>query len=281
MSNLTGKNTENPLPESENKEKLSNEFTEYFLEKVQIIRSELDQHPKYQPDKCNVPKLTKFCPMSDKEILKIMNEMPTKYCELNAIPTAIPKKLEPYIREIITRIVNVSLSEGKFPSQWKLTSIRLLLKKLGLELFSKNYRPFSNLSFLWKLVEKCMLSQFNSYCNLNGLISTCQSAYRAFHSCKTSLLYICNEALWSMENKKVTALVMIDLTMAFDTVDHQIFLDVLNKRFGIEGSALPWFSSYLEKCQIYISIQNQHSSLRTLPYGVLQGSCAGPIAFTA
>ena len=82
-----------------------------------------------------------------------------------------------------------------------------------------------------------------------------------------------------MESKKVTALVMMDLSMAFDTIDHQIFLDVLNKRFDIEETAFSWFSSYLEKCQFYVSIQNQHSNLRTLPYGVLQGSCAGPIAF--
>ena len=137
VSNLTGKNLVNPIPESRNMGKLSNEFADYFLEKIQIIRSELDQHPKYQPDGCDVPKLTEFCPMSDKEILKIMNQMPTKQCELDAIPTAILKKLAPYIRGIITRIVNVSLSEGKFPSQWKIASIRPLLKKVGLELLSK------------------------------------------------------------------------------------------------------------------------------------------------
>ena len=73
MSNLPGKNTENPLPESENMEKLSNKFANYFLEMIQMIRTELDQHPKYQPDRCDVPKLTEFHPMSDKEILKVMN----------------------------------------------------------------------------------------------------------------------------------------------------------------------------------------------------------------
>ena len=206
-----------------------------------MIRIELDQHPKYQPDRCDVPKLTKFHPMSEKEILKIMNKMQTKYCKLNAVPTAILKKLPPYIRESITRIVNLSLTERKFPSQWKIASIRPLLKKTGLELLAKNYRPVSNLSFLSKLVEKCMLSQFNSHCKLNGLIPDHQSAYRAFHSCETSLINICNEALWSMESKKFTALVMMDLSTAFETVDHQIFLDIFNKRFGIGESALLWF----------------------------------------
>ena len=58
-----------------------------------MIQTELDQHPKYQPDRCDVSKLTEFHPMSDREILKIMNEMPTKHCELDAIPTAILKNL--------------------------------------------------------------------------------------------------------------------------------------------------------------------------------------------
>ena len=157
-----------------------------------MIRIELDQHPKYQPDRYDVPKLTDFHPMSDKEILKIMNEMPTKYCELNAIPTVILNKLVLYIKEIITRIVNASLTEGKFPSQWRIASIRPLLKKLGLELLAKNYRPVSNFSFLSKFVEKCMLSQFNSHCKLNELIPNYQSAYRAFHSCAKllSLTYV-------------------------------------------------------------------------------------------
>ena len=81
MSNLTGRNTENPVPGSENIEKLSNEFADYFLEKIQIIRTELDQHPEYQPDRCDVPKLTEFQPMNNKEILKIINDMPTKHCD--------------------------------------------------------------------------------------------------------------------------------------------------------------------------------------------------------
>ena len=209
-----------------------------------------------------------------------MYEMQTKQYELDAIPTAILKILAPYIKDIITKIVNISLSEGKFASQQKIASIKPLLKILGLELMSNNYRPVSNLSFLLKLVEKCMLSQLNDHCNLNQLIPTYQSAYRAFHSCETSILNICNDALWGMENREVTALVVMDLSVAFNTVDHQIFLDVLNSRFGIKGTALSWLLSYLEEHQFYDSIHNHCSSLRTLPSGVPLGSCAGPIAFT-
>ena len=91
------KNPENPLPKGDNMEKLADEFAGYFQDKIQKIRSELDEHPMYQPDRCNVPKLAEFCPMHDKEILKIMYDMQTKQYELDAMPTAILKNLAPYI----------------------------------------------------------------------------------------------------------------------------------------------------------------------------------------
>ena len=81
MSNLTGKNPENPLPAGENMEKLTDEFVDkikytlHIQDKIHKIRSELDEHPMYQPDRCDVPKLGEFCPISDKEILKIMYEI--------------------------------------------------------------------------------------------------------------------------------------------------------------------------------------------------------------
>ena len=204
VPNLTGTNPENPLPKSDNMEKLADEFADFILEKIQKIRSELDEHPIYQPERCDVPNLAEFFPMYDKEILKIMYKMQTKQCELYAIPTAILKNLRPYIRDIITKIVNASLSDGKFTSQWKITSIKLLLKNLGLELLSNNYRPVSNLSFLLKLVEKCMLSQFNDHCNFNQLIPTHQSAYRAFHSCEhlssTYVMMLC--VVWKIRKSQ-------------------------------------------------------------------------------
>ena len=84
-----------------------------------------------------------------------------------------------------------------------------------------------------------------------------------------------------MENKKDTTLVVMHLNAAFNMVDHQIFLDVLNSRFGIEGTAFSWFLSCLKECQFYVSIYKHCSHLGTLPYGAPQGNCAGPTAFTA
>ena len=148
------------------------------------------------------------------------------------------KKLAPHLNSEITTLVNLSLSHGVFAESWKMSIVKLSLKKVWLEFIFKNYRPYSNLKFLAKLVEKSMLLQFNEHCSLNSLLPSYQSAYRKFYSCKTSLLKLANNLLNEMENQRVSAQMVMDLSAAFDTVDHKIFLDVLSSQYGIEGKAL-------------------------------------------
>ena len=72
-----------------------------------------------------------------------------------------------------------------------------------------------------------------------------QSAYRSNYSCETSLLKLTNDILWNMENKQVTALVMMDLSAAFDTIDHELLLEIHHHRYGISDDALKWYDNYL------------------------------------
>ena len=114
-----------------------------------------------------------------------------------------------------------------------------------MDLISSNYRPVSNLMFLSKVTEKVVLEQFITYCDTHKLIPDYQSAYRKNFSCKTSIIKVVNDVLWNFENQEVCAMCMIDLSAAFDMVDHQILLQVLQSRFRVLGSALGWFESYL------------------------------------
>ena len=102
-----------------------------------------------------------------------------------------------------------------------------------------------NLPFISKLVECCMLYRFNEHCDQHSLLPTYQSAYRRFHSCETVLVKMSNDLLWAMENKNCTALLGIDLSVAFDMVDHSICIEVMNINFGVNGTALKWLESYL------------------------------------
>ena len=178
------------------------------------------------------------------EILRVVNEMPNKHCNLDPVPFTVYKKLAPYLESEITTLVNLSLSHGVFAESWKTSIVKPLLKRVGLDLIFKNYRPVSNLKFLAKLGEKCMLLKFNKHCSLNSLLPSYQSAYRKFFTCKTSLLKLADNLLNKMENQRVSALVVMDLSAAFDTVDHNILLDVLSNQYGIEGKVLKWFNMY-------------------------------------
>ena len=113
------------------------------------------------PTTKDIPILQKFAPMSEKEEKEIIMSMKSKCCELDALPTSFLKRMIDACLTSITKMENLSLETGQFTYQWKVAKVRLLLKKLGMDLIKKNYRPVSNLSFLSKVIEKAMLKQFN------------------------------------------------------------------------------------------------------------------------
>ena len=164
----------NLLPDCDSDDEIAESLASFFLDKIKKIRDNLDNHPLFVPDKRNTPVLTEFKLMTDKEILKVINEMPNKHCHLDPVPFMIFKKLAPHLKSEITTLVNLSLSHGVFAESWKMSIVKLLLKKVGLELIFNDYRPVSNLKFLAKLVEKCMLLQFNEHCSLNSLLPSYQ-----------------------------------------------------------------------------------------------------------
>ena len=178
-------------------------------------------------------------------------------------------------------MINLSLTEGSFPSHFKSGHVSPLLKKSSLNKDSmKNYRPVSNLSFLSKVLEKVVVNQLNTHINSSNTSNQYQSAYRKLHSTETALLKIHSDILASMDAGRVTALTLLDLSAAFDTIDHTILLSRLDDWFGVTGKALNWFESYLTgRCQ-RIKIGDCLSSKADLKFGVPRGSVFGPLLFT-
>ncbi len=180
---------------------------------------------------------------------------------------------------VLTSIINNCLSSGIFPDEWKEALIIPLLKKFGLDLAFENFRPISNLQFVSKFTEKAVFNQTHSYLVSNDLFPLCQSSYRKYHSTETALLKVKNDILMNMNNQEVTLLVLLDLSAAFDTVDHSILLKRLQEDFGISGTVLSWFSSYLSGRSQKVKIEGVCSKKFDLSFGVPQGSCLGPLLF--
>ena len=279
VNNLLGTKAENPMPENQTDLELANEFSELFSSKIEKISEYLDHYPLYILEERNVPKLRKFRAMYPEEVMQIVMSMPPKHCALDPIPAQIFKKLVPYLLTELTVIVNKSLTEGKFATSWKTSVTKPLIKSTKLERVRQSYRPVGNLVFISKIVEQCMLTQFNEHCGLNQLMPNYQSAYWRFHSCETSLINLVNTILWNMESQKVMSCLIMDLSAAFDTVSFQIMEDVLEKEFGVTDAALKWYHNYLSPRQVMVNVNGTYSLPRLLTCRVVQGSASGPVAY--
>ncbi len=267
-------------PEHDSIVSLVEGFADYFVGKIELIRAKLDAVDCDLPvdTPCDVS-LSCFNPLSEDAIRKLILKSPTKSCSLDPIPSTLLKKCLDVLLPIITAIVNLSLSSGVFPDVYKLALVIPLLKKLGLELIFPSFRPVSNLMFLSKLSERAVASQLIDYCDTNHLKELLQSAYSSYHSTETALTMVHNDIMLAMDNQKVVLLLLLDLSAAFDTVDHSILLARLNTRFGIKGTALDWFRSYLAARTQSVQIDGTTSTAKELRFGFPQGSVLGPILF--
>ena len=108
-----------------------------------------------------------------------------------------------------------------------------------------SYRPMSNLSFLSKVVEKLVDVRLSEHIKRHCLLPVRQSAYHSFHLTERAVISIHSDMIGVVDQVDIGALVLLNLSAAFDTVDHFIFMDVLRRRFGIDGSALSWVAEFL------------------------------------
>jgi len=144
----------------------------------------------------------------------------------------------------ITLLFSKSLDSGQYPQSFKHAVVLPLLKKENMDPTQlSNYRLVSNLSFLSKLLEKAIAERLRQHLKEMDSIPKHQSAYRRGHSTETALPKVINDLLVSADRGEVTALCLLDLSAAFDTVDHQLLLTRPKERFGVIGKALDWYQS--------------------------------------
>ena len=285
--NLTGSEKRCIFPTNYPFNELPNIFSNFFSSKIENIRAELDQMKTDAStilDSLIIPNpsviFNTFLCVSEEDVKKIiLNSKPTT-CPLDCVPTLFLLEFIDEILPSLTAIINKSLLSGSFPNSLKMAIIRPLLKKPSLDIdILKNYRPVSTLSFFSKIFEKVVLKQLLSFLNTNQLLSPNQSAYRTGHSTETALIKITNDILTALDHGDTTILTLLDLSAAFDTVDHCILFHLLEKAFNISGNVLSWFTSYLSSRSQTVMINSLKSESKMLKFGVPQGSVLGPILF--
>ena len=280
LNQLTKGQHDNPHPDFSSCKDLANKFADFFIGKIEKIRSQFHQARSYTPPSRKCKNMTQFRPMSEEEILKILNNMKKTTCDVDPCNMNFLMEFRDVLLGTWTKIINKSLLSGHYLQSWKKAIIRPLIKSSKLQRELKNYRPISNLSFISKSIEKAALLQFSTFFEDQNLLPTYQSAYRKHHSTETAVLNICDEILENAEHNKLTAMVCLDLSAAFDTVNHSILKYVMEHYFGLKDTALKWLSSYISNRQFSVKIGSSLSHAHTINFSVPQGSILGPVLFS-
>ena len=279
INGLINTTSSNPLPD-EPPDLLANSFADYFYNKIKKICDELDQCELYTPSLKDVPSMKTFQPVTETFVAKLLSEMKPTTCASDPCPSVIIKSNKDLLTTVITKIINLSLGTSTFDESWKQATVLPLLKKSGLDRVYSNYRPVSNLPYLSKLVEKSALSQLNQHFSEHALLPDYQSAYRASYSTETALVRLHHDILHRMERQQITSFIALDLSAAFDTVNHEVLLQVLDARFGVKDEVLKWADSYLRPRSFSVQVPGCTSARREIPFSVPQGSCLGPVLFS-
>ena len=138
----------------------------------------------------------------------------------------------------------------------------------------------SNLLFISKVLDRIVYFQFVNHITANKLIDQFQSAYKPGHSTETALIRVVNDMLNAIDNGNLSLLTLLDLSAAFDTIDHSILLERLQTSFGIDGLPLKWVKSYLSNRHQKVKIDNNLFNVLPIMYGVPQDSVLGPLLFS-
>lgn len=286
VDKISHKKSETILPDHSSPQKLANRFGEFFTDKIVKIRQRLVSVnesvniPHHHNEEPAPPPLDTLTPCTTDEIQKLVMTTKATTCKLDPIPTSFLKIIIDVLLPILTHIINLSFKEGSVPSDLKRALIIPLLKKSGIDPeILKNFRPISNLTYLSKLMERVVAKRLLDHMLINDLHELLQSSYKPLHSTETALLRIQSDILTALDNRKCVLLVMLDLSAAFDTIDHPTLLSRLKSVIGLSGNALKWFSSYISGRFQSVLIKGVESRVWQLLFGVPQGSVLGPLLF--
>ena len=258
-------------------------LSNFFADKVTNLRASLPQPsvpaPAILPDFPPQP-LIVFPAVTALELTALLSRSKKSGSPKDIFPPKLLCKILPAILPTLLHLFNTSLATGLVPSSFKRAHIRPILKKPQLNPTDpSNYRPISQLPFLSKVLERVVASRINSHMVACNIDETYQSGFKSGHSTETALLNVSDCLRRAADRGCASILVLLDLSSAFDTIDHTVLLDRLHSFLGISGTVLDWFRSYLSSRTQSVVIDDVSSDSTPIRFGVPQGSVLGPLLF--
>ena len=217
---------------------------------------------------------------SQEDLRKIIKSSPSKTCDLDPAPTFLVKDHIDVMLPFLTKLCNATILEGGLPQSQRTAIVVPRLKGAGLDPADvKSHRPISNLSFMSKVIEKVIFHQLVVYLDSNNLVPKYQSGFRKHHSTESATLRVLSDIYSAIDNGKIALLALLDVSAAFDTVDHDILMDRLAESFGIVGQAHDWLSSFITGRTYSVRFGGTTTSPWRVRSGIPQGSILGPLLY--
>ena len=261
------------------KNKIANSFNEFYINIGPNLCKSLppsDVSPlSYLKNKNNVSMFLN--PTSEMEIKKIIASLKVSSPGWDEIGTRMIKDVTDYLLMPLAYVFNLSLSCGVFPAELKVAKVIPLHKGDSKHILS-NYRPVSVLPFFSKILEKIMYSRLISFINKHNILYKLQFGFREDHSTGMALTLLVDKVASALEKGECVLGVFLDFSKAFDCLNHNILFQKLN-HYGVRGTALSWFQSYLSDRKQYVYYDGVSSECKNIVCGVPQGSILGPILF--
>ena len=258
---------------------IANAFNNYFASIASKLNDRVEAQPSTADAKDFMPAremhsmLLSEC--TAEEINQIIKELQNG--KSSDIPVKVIKKTSEIISPILALYFNYYMKAGIFPKELKLGNITPIYKK-GNEELLENYRPISTLPIFGKIFEKVIYTRLYSYFTSKGILNDKQFGFRKNHSTSHALNFSVNLIKDSLKKGNHILGIFIDLSKAFDTIDHKILVKKL-EHYGIRGNTLSLIESYLLDRKQYVSVLGEVSEKLTVKFGVPQGSCLGPLLF--
>ena len=261
------------------KKEIANNFNKFFINAGPNLAKSIPLSDKDSSFylKGNYLSSLYFHPIVEDDIRVIIHSLRNSAAGWDEVDPKAVKYVSTAILQPLTFIVNLSLTTGVFPDVLKIAKIIPLYKKGDPELFT-NYRPISVLPFFSKIFEKVVYNQLIAFLEKHQILYDFQFGFRRGYSTEMAVNYLINKVSEALDRRSFAVSIFLDLSKAFDTVNHQIIFSKLS-HYGVRGLPLQWFISYMSNRKQFVSFQNAESSNLTVTCGVPQGSILGPLLF--
>ena len=252
------------------------EFGRFFSSVVGMTAEKQGHEYQEQNEACETR--FKFQTIEERDVLKMLKSLdPNKACGVDGIGAKLLRMVAPGICRSLTSLFNASLRSGIVPEEWKSANVTPVPKGGSSDAVS-NFRPVSVLPVVVKIFERLIHQQLYSYLQEHNILDSAQFGFRPGHSTQDGLVSLVEEWREAMDEDRLVGSVFLDLSKAFDMVDHSILLRKL-QRYGIGGKELEWFQGYLSGRRQRVCVGEAKSQWIVVKRGVPQGSIMGPLLF--